>query len=172
MTQALLPPLLIAAALLAVSGAFKLRDPSVAAVALADLGVPAARPLVLAAAVVELVTGALLVARPALGAPAACVLYLCFAALVTAQLRAGSGRSCGCFGSAETPASRAHVLVDIAFAGTCAAAAATTPDPLKALLHPATGVPLSVAAAVVAWAVVTGLDLLPSALTAYRKPIG
>ena len=44
--------------------------------------------------------------------------------------------------------------------------------PLKVLLEPTTGVPLSVAAAVTAWLVVTGLELLPGALTAYRKPTG
>jgi len=172
MTDALLPPLITAAVLLAVSGVMKLRDPSVAAVALAELGVPAAQPLVLSGAAVELVVAALLLAWPAAGAPAAATLYVGFAILVGVQLRRGARRSCGCFGSAEAPPSRAHVVVDLAFASVCAAAVATGPDPLKVLLEPTTGVPLYVAAAVTAWLVVTGLELLPGALTAYRKPTG
>ena len=53
------PALLITAAvLLAVSGGLKLRDPSVAARALVELGVPAARPLVLTGAALELVASA------------------------------------------------------------------------------------------------------------------
>ena len=172
MTNELLPPLITAAVLLAVSGALKLRDPSVAALALAELGVPAARPLVFTGAAVELVVAALLLAWPSAGAPAGATLYLGFAILVGVQLGRGAGVSCGCFGSAEAPPSRVHVLVDLVFASVCAATAATGPDPLKVLLEPTTGVPLYVAAAVTAWLVVTGLELLPGALTAYRKPTG
>jgi len=172
MTDALLPPLITAAVLLALSGALKLRDPSVATLALAELGVPAARPLVLTGAGVELVVAALLLAWPAAGGPAAATLYLGFAILVGVQLRKGARRSCGCFGSTQAPPSRAHVVVDLAFASVCAAAVATGPDPLKVLLEPTTGVPLYVAAAVTAWLVVTGLELLPGALTAYRRPTG
>lgn len=172
MTDALLPLLITAAVLLAVSGALKLRDPSVAARALVELGVPTARRLVLTGAAVELVVAALLVAWPPAGAPAAAVLYLGFAILVVVQLRRGAGHSCGCFGSAEAPPSRAHVAVDLVFASVCAAALATGSDPLKVLLEPTTGVTILVAAAVTAWLVVTGLELLPGALTAYRKPTG
>ena len=111
MTDALLPPLITAAVLLAVSGVMKLRDPSVAAVALAELGVPAAQPLVLSGAAVELVVAALLLAWPAAGGPAAATLYVGFAILVGLQLRKGARRSCGCFGSTEAPPSRAHVAV-------------------------------------------------------------
>ena len=169
----LLPPLLTASVLLVVSGALKLRAPGVATVALAELGVPAARLLVVSGAVVELVVGALVVVWPGVGAPAAGVLFLCFATLVAVQLRKRAGSSCGCFGSAATaPASRLHVLVNLVFAAVCAAAGASDPQPLNALLRPATGVPVYVAAAVTAWALAAGLDLVPRMLTAYRKPVG
>jgi hypothetical protein len=156
--SAVLPLYLTAAALLAGSGLAKLRRPGPAAAA---LGLP--RLLVRAAALVEVGTAALMVARPALGGPVGCALYLGFAALVLAQLRRGSTRSCGCLGSAELPPSRLHVGVNVALA-CCALARPERPAASAA------AVAVAVAAAVTAWAIAAGLELLPSALTAYRRP--
>jgi hypothetical protein len=157
--SALLPLLLTAAGLLALSGTTKLRDPGPAAAALA---VPTI--VVRAAAVVEVVVAGSIVARPAAGAVAAAGLYLGFAALVAVQLHAGATRSCGCLGAAQTPPSRAHVAVDVALAAVCAASAVATPAPLAALAHPV-GVVVWIAAALVA-----ALELTPQALAAYRRP--
>jgi hypothetical protein len=166
----LLPLLLTAAALLALSAIAKLRDGAPAAAALADVGLPHARALVRAGAAAELAAAALVVVRPTAGAGAAAVLFGAFATLVALQLRAGSRRSCGCLGSASTPASRAHVAVDLAFAALCCIAVVAPPTPLDALHHPVSGAVVALGAAVAAWAAAAAFELLPAAFTAYRSP--
>ena len=167
MSAALLPVYLVAAGLLVASAVAKLRHPHPAAEALAELGLPASRHLVRCASLAELAAAALMIGRPALGAPAACVLYLSFAALVVAQLRHGSTRSCGCLGSAELPPTRLHAAVNVVLAGACAVA---RPLPLAAFRHPLEGGVVYLAAATTAWALAAGLELLPAALAAYRRP--
>jgi hypothetical protein len=155
----LLPAYLTAVGLLGGSAVAKLRRPDAASAA---LHVP--RALVRAASLVELGVAASMVVRPAVGGLAGCALFLCFAALVVGQLWRGSGRSCGCLGSAELPPSRAHVAVNVVFAGV-------------ALVRPGapslsfTGLVVCVAAAATAWAVAAALELVPAALSAYRRPV-
>jgi len=164
MPSVLLPLLLTAAGLLAISGVAKLRKPAPAAAALA---VP--EQLVRAGAVVELGVAVLVIALPGPGAVVAAALYLCFAALVAFQLRARVTTSCGCLGSADTPPSRVHVVLDVALALVCGASAFDTPRPLAALTHGA-GAVVWIAAAAAAWMLVAGIELLPGALSAYRRP--
>jgi hypothetical protein len=154
----LLPAYLTAAALLGGAALAKLRRPEPAAAA---LGV--SRPLVRAASLVELGIAVLMVAWPSVGGFAGAGLYVGFAALVLAQLRRGSARSCGCLGSAELPPSRAHVAVNLVLA--CMALARPEPPPLSFA-----GAVVCVAAAATAWAVAAGLELVPAALAAYRRP--
>jgi methylamine utilization protein MauE len=165
--SAVLPVYLTAAALLAGSALAKLRRPEPAAEALAELRLPAPRALVRVASLVELAAAALMVARPALGAPLAATLFAGFAVLVLAQLRRGSTRSCGCLGSAALPPSRLHVAVNLAFAGCCAVA---RPDAFGAIRHPFAGVVVCLVAATTAWALAAALELVPAALGAYRRP--
>jgi hypothetical protein len=164
--SAALPVYLTATMLLVASAVAKLRRPQPAAEALAELGLPLSRRLVRAASLVELLTAAAMVARPAAGAPAAAALFAGFAVLVLVQLRRGSTRSCGCLGSANLPPSRLHVAVNVAFAGCCAV---VRPHPLAAIHHPLAGAVVCLAAATVAWAIAVGLELLPAALGAYRR---
>ena len=103
MNAVLLPAYLAAAGLLVASAVAKLRRSEPAARALAELRLPAARLLVIGGSLIEVAVAALMLARPALGAPAAAALYLAFAVLVLVQLRRGSTSSCGCLGSVELP---------------------------------------------------------------------
>lgn len=157
MSAILLPGYLTAALLLGGAALAKLRRPEPAATA---LSVPLAA--VRAASLVELAVALLMVARPALGGPAGCALYLFLAALLVAQLRRGSRRSCGCLGSAELPPSRLHVAVNV----TLACCALARPEVSATLTTAA----VCAAAAATAWAIAAGLELLPAALTAYQRP--
>jgi hypothetical protein len=168
MNAALLPIYLTAAGLLVLSGLAKLRDPEPASDALVELRVPASRPLVRVVALVELSSAMVMVARPSLGAPAACGLYLAFAALVLTQLVRGGVRSCGCLGSAALPPTRLHVALNVALAVCCGF---VHPDSLGAFRDPLAGTLVFLGAATMAWAIATGLELLPPALRAYRRPV-
>src|SRR4029077_10448015 len=121
---------------LVVSSLAKLRDPVPAADALAELHVPAARPSVRAVSLVELAAAVLMVVRPGVGAPLACVLYLGFAALVVVQLTRGSTRSCGCLGSAATSPTWLHAALNRAMAAGCRF---VRPNALDAFRHPFVG---------------------------------
>jgi len=168
----LLPPLLLAAGLLVVSGAAKLRTPGPATSALRELGVPGAQWAVPAGAAAELAVAAAILVRPRQGAVAASVLFALFALLVAAQLRRGSTRSCGCLGAADTPPSRIHLVLNLLLAVAAAAAALRPPPPLAAELarHPVEATVVALAAATAAWLVAAGLPLVPAALAAYRRP--
>jgi hypothetical protein len=167
----LLPALLAACLLLVVSGAAKLRNPRPAAAALRALGVPAATLVVPVAAVVELAAGVAGIAAPrtALFAGA---LYVVFACLVGAQLARGSTASCGCLGSADTPPSPLHLVIDAALAATAFAAAFSAPPGIVSLLgaHPAAGAVVAAASATAAFLLVSAASLLPAALASYRRP--
>jgi len=168
MNAALLPIYLTAAGLLVLSGVAKLRDPGPASDALVEFRLLGTRPLVRVVALIELASAMLMVARPSLGAPAACGLYLAFAALVLAQLVRGSARSCGCLGSAALPATRLHVALNVALAACCAL---VHPYSLGAFRDPLAGTLVFLGAATMAWAIAAGLELLPRALRAYRRPV-
>lgn len=168
MNAALLPAYLAAAGLLVASALAKLRHPGPAADALAELRLPATKALVRALSLVELGTAVLMVGLPTLGAPVACVLYLGFAAFVLVQLIRGSARSCGCLGSAALPPTRAHAALNVGLAGCCVFA---RPDPIGAFHHPLVGVVVFLGAATTAWALAAGLELVPAAVRAYRRPV-
>jgi hypothetical protein len=168
MTAALLSPYLAAAGLLVASALAKLRHPGPATEALVELHLPATRLLVRVVSLVELAAAVLMVAQPERGAPVACVLYVGFAVLVLVQLVRGSTRSCGCLGSAALPPTRLHALLNVALAGCCAF---VRPDPLGAFGQPLVGAAVFLGAATTAWALAAGLELLPPALLAFRKPV-
>jgi hypothetical protein len=166
MSAALLPVYLTAAGLLAVSGIAKLRSPGPATDALVELRIPVSRLLVRVVALVELAAAALMVARPSSGAPIGSGLYLGFATLVLTQLVRGSARSCGCLGSAALSPTRLHVALNIALAGCCVLPHG---DTLVAFSDGLVGVVIFAGAAVTAWALAAGLELLPQTLRSYQK---
>lgn len=115
-----LGPLLVAAAVLAVAGVAKLRRPAPTGLALARLGLPGSDGVVTALGLVEVVAAG---AAAALGGPFAlpvAVLYLGFAAVTAAQIRAargsGTAADCGCFGDRSAPVGPIHVAVNVALA--------------------------------------------------------
>ena len=113
MWPALVVPFAAAAVLLGVAGVPKVRDPGDLVRAVRSVGMPFGRGTVRAFAVAEvLVGGAALAAPGRLTAALLAATYAVFTAfVVTALRRGGVLSSCGCFGRADTPPTRAHALV-------------------------------------------------------------
>jgi hypothetical protein len=148
---ALTPPVLVAALVVVLAAAAKLRSPATAGEALAELGMPlrgrggrelAARLL----AAGELAVGLLVVltagaaVRLALGA-----LYLVFAAMTLALGRRHA--ECGCFGDTGAPASAIGAALNLGFAAVCLVGAAAGAGGAERVLDlPAWQVPATVAA--------------------------
>jgi hypothetical protein len=113
MWPALVVPYAAAAVLLGVAGVPKVRDPGDLVRAVRSVGMPFGRRSVRAFAVAEVVVAvAALVVPNRLTAALLAMMYAGFTAFVVAALRRGGVlSSCGCFGKADTPPTRAHALV-------------------------------------------------------------
>jgi hypothetical protein len=180
----LIGPYLAACALLVAAGCAKAVRPDDTARALAPLlglrPIAACRAVRLAAGAEALVGAwALVMPRPV---PAAIVAlsYAGFAGFVTyARHRGGALATCGCFATPDTPATRLHVVVDLALAGAALAVAVGTatrgaPRSIAAVLarQPWHGVPLVLVSALCAWLVFHALSTLPKAQAARRLVAG
>lgn len=123
-------PYLAALAVLMAAGALKLVRPDTTAKALREVGLPASPTGVRAGALLELIVaaGALVGAgRPFAAMVAAS--YAGFAVFVLAALRKGTPLStCGCFGTADTPPTAVHLVLNLAAAGVAAAVAVAGAD--------------------------------------------
>jgi len=161
------------ALLLLVAAVAKLRDPRSAAVALRRAGLPSVAGAVRILAVAEvLVAAAVLIVGGPVPAAALGLLHLGFAAFVVRLRReAGVRASCGCFGGAEAPAGRLHVVVNAAAAGAVAVALAGSLPSLPSVLgdQVSLAVPYVAAVAVGAWATGLCLTSLPALLAAQRQ---
>ena len=103
----------LAAGLLLVTGASKVRHPDTMADVLAAIGLTSARaPLVLGVLEILLGAGALVVGGFVLWGLIAAV-YLAFAALLALLHRNGANISCGCFGRTSTPIGPRQVAADL-----------------------------------------------------------
>lgn len=106
-------------------------------------------------------------------AGAVAVSYFGFALFVeVARSRGGPLASCGCFGTPDTPATRLHVVVDLALAGSAAFVATTAGSHwLPGLLagQPWHGVPLVLLGAVCAWLLLLVLSRLSEVGTVRRQ---
>lgn len=163
MSDVATPLFLVAATVLCIAGALKLRSPRRAAEALQTLGLPARRWHVRIGAGVEIGLGVACAVTPSW--PLAAVLAGAYAtfALAGAALR-GRGGACGCFGEDETPVSHVHVVTSAGLAAVAAAAAITPEHGLGWLLsRPA----LFVGIAGVAYAVVLVYIEVPRAWEAW-----
>ena len=175
----LIGPYLAACALLVVAGVGKALWPGDTArsvVATVPLPLALVAPLVRIGAAAEAVVGIAGLVRPGPWTSGLVALsYLGFAVFVAAVLRShGPLASCGCFGTPDTPATRTHVVLDLALAAAAAAVAAGVPPRwLPALLadQPWHGVPLLLASALVAWLAVLVLARLAE-LGAARRLLG
>ena len=126
MADALTPPLLVAAVVLAIAGFAKLRAPSGAMRALQSLGLPASPVLVRAFAVGEVALATWALIHPSrLVVAALAAAYASFALISTALARRHA--SCGCFGAASPPASAAQASISATFAAV-ALVSATAPS--------------------------------------------
>ena len=124
--EALTPPFLLAALLLCLAGAAKLRSPAGAARALEALGLPARPAWVRVLGAGELALGVLGAVAPGrVAAGALACLYGLFAAVAIALARRRA--VCGCFGENEAPASPAQAILSSAFALVGLAAAVIAP---------------------------------------------
>jgi hypothetical protein len=122
MSQALTPPVIVAALLLCVAGALKLRAPQAAADALGTLGLPVRAWTVPALAAGELVLGVGCAVDPTRATIAVLAgAYATFAAVAAAL--AGQGAACGCFGEDETPVSAVHWMISAGLGAVALAAA-------------------------------------------------
>jgi hypothetical protein len=161
------------AVVLLVAAAAKLTRPTRAVEALRQARLPGTPMLVRLLAALELaVAGLVLVVGGPVPALALAALHLGFAAFVI-RLRATGGASatCGCFGGADAPAERLHVVVNLVSAGVAAAAAVAGADALASTVgdQPAVGLPYLLLVAVAAQALVLTLTGLPRLMAAGRQ---
>lgn len=155
------------AVVLAVGGAAKLLAPHPTASALAALGLPSRRGVVLVMGAGEVAVGAW--AATMGGRHAAAVVaaaYLAFAGFVVAARRSGAVASCGCFGQAETPPSLLHLVVNLVAAGVAAAAAVADVAGLGDQIGsgPLAGVPFVVLVATGVYGIHALLTVVPAVL--------
>jgi hypothetical protein len=169
--QALMPPFLLAAAILIIAGVAKLRAPGGVATAMRVLGLPPAlaRPLARVLGGAEIALGALAAVAPLRSAAiAVAVLYLLFA--LSAMMLARRLAACGCFGAADSPASMAQTLLSAGLGAAAAVAAISPPHGLAWMLGQpmAPGLALIVGIAGAAYGTVLVYTELPSAWNAWR----
>jgi len=175
----LIGPYLAACVLLAAAGAAKaLRPGDTARAVVATVPLPPAtvRALVRIGAAAEAVLGLAACVRPSASSAGLVALsYLGFALFVAlVQAQGGPLASCGCFGTPDTPATRLHVVIDLALAASSAAVAATVHAQwLSTLLsrQPWHGVPLVLVSLLCAWLAYLALGRL-SDLGAARRLLG
>jgi hypothetical protein len=168
-TDVLVVPLAAAAALLLVTGTFKLARPAATAGAMGGMGLPGSVAAARLLGAAEVAVGAAaLTLDHALAAGAVAVLYAGFAAFVAAAIRRGGMlQTCGCFGALEVPPTTTHLAFDLVatvLAG--AAAIAGTPSLWSAAgVEPADGAVLVVVTVIAAGLAVAVLTALPLAST-------
>lgn len=170
--EALAGPVVVVAALLALAGAMKITRPAPTAGALRALRLPSSLSLVRALGVTEVVVGvaAGITFSPALLALLAAA-YLAFTAFVVVALGSHAPlQSCGCFGQADTPPSRAHLVLNISAAVTVLTALSTGTPALRVTVsdQPWHAVPFLLLAVVCVYLCVLVLTVLP--LTVGRRP--
>ena len=177
---------LIAAGLLVVAGIAKAIRPDDTARAVAAVWPGRRTPSVRAASpdhpgrrVAEATVGVVALAfpRPLTAALVALSYALFVSAVAYARARGGPLSTCGCFGRADTPATRLHLVIDLMLAGTAAvvAAASSGRGTLALLLahQPWAGMPLLFVSATGVWLTVlalTALATLEGARQSVRAP--
>jgi hypothetical protein len=166
-------PVMIAALLLVIGSAMKVRKPGDTARALAAVGIGVSPTVVRVGAIFECLVGVgvLLVASPIFVAILA-LSYLAFSGFVVQALRADSPIStCGCFGKIDTPPSRVHVVIDtvialmagaVAIAGTDVSLPTIIPD------QPLAGAPFLMLVVIGTGLVFLAFTSLPLTLGAVR----
>jgi hypothetical protein len=170
MAAILTAPIAVAALVLAVAGAAKLRSPGGAARALAAAGVSVPGAAVRIVAGAELALAALVLLAP--GRAACALLTAMYAALaLVAGTLARRGAACGCFGGGDdAPATAAHVWLSAALALVAGAGIAWPAHGIGWLFtgRPGVAAPLALGIVGAAYAAVLLYTELPSAWSAWR----
>lgn len=166
-------PLYVAAILLILAAAPKLRIPDDTARALRSVGLPGSALLVRLLAAAELLVGAYaLLAGDRWSAALVAASYAGFTGFVVlARNRDGVVSSCGCFGTPDTPPTRSHVVVTALLALGAAGAALAPAGPVWDLAdHPAQAVALLLLTAVCVGFAYLALAVLPTLALATENP--
>lgn len=162
----------VAAGVLAVGGAAKLRDPHASSPMLQALGLPSRPALARLLGLVELAVGAAAFFLGGVVTAALVALLYAGFTIAVAKLRADDADvSCGCFGRSSAPPTLVHVAVDGAAAVVAVAAAVTAAPGFLAMRPdlPAAGVPHLVLTLLAVGLGVAVLTVLPEALVAARR---
>jgi hypothetical protein len=171
-------PVLALSGLLAFSGVQKVAWPDSAAQAMRAAGLPGStgstgqltgRLLGLAEVAVA---AAALVWGNAATAAALAVVYAAFALFSWRLLvRSDARASCGCFGQAEAPVTRLHVVLNVVAAVTCAAAVAWPTGDVAAVLgdQPLAGLPFVALTALAGWLWYVMLEVIPDLQAALQS---
>lgn len=175
----LIGPYVAGCLLLAIAGLAKAVRPSDTARAVAEvvpLQFAAIRPLVRVGAVAEAGVGIVALMHPSpVTAGLVALSYLGLAGFVAVVLtRGGPLATCGCFGKSDTPATRLHIVVNLALAGSAIVVAATVHSSwLSSLLaaQPWHGMPLVLLSPLCAWICFLTLARLAE-LGAARRMLG
>jgi len=169
---ALAGPLFMFATLLIVSGVPKLANPASTTQALAAIGLPANLNVGRAVGAAEIGVGAsVLTFGGAVPAAAMALLYAGFAGFILFGLRSARVKTCGCFGSDETPPSKLHLGIDL-FAAVVAGI--LTVRPVGHLVEvmgetPWAGVPLVLLILIGTWLALIVLAILPALFAELRS---
>jgi len=162
-------PMVIAAAVLAISGGAKLANPREVTDALGAIRAPSSAGVVGLIAAGEIAVGTFAVIA---GGPIAAALvaaaYLAFAAVAWRMSRSDEVTGCGCFGSAGARPGVLHVATDIVVAALAAAAAFSGSGGAVALVSdtPGAGIPAVAAVITGVGALIAVLTVAPEALDA------
>jgi len=142
-TTAVLGPFLACCALLMISGFAKVRDPRATQPAAAAIGVASVVPFVVAFGVVELLAGVGGAVFGGWAALAVAVMYVVLAGVALRLLRRAPATPCSCLGGTSAPATRTHVVLDLAAAVIALVAARSAGAPLQLIVdHPASSLVL------------------------------
>jgi hypothetical protein len=166
-------PFVVAAALLALGGVFKVRRPAPTALALRSAGLGMIAPFARGLGVAEVTVGlGALAVDSAVLAGLVAAFYLAFAAFVALSLsRRTAVADCGCFGGTDSPPTAVHLVLDIAFAGVALGAAVETGGislPTALDSQPLGGVPFLVLATLCTALAYAALSVLPRTLAEMR----
>jgi uncharacterized membrane protein YphA (DoxX/SURF4 family) len=164
-------PFFMFATLLVVSGVPKLTDPVSTTRALESIGLPPRRNLGRAVGVVEILVGVGAIAVGGrLMAGALALLYAGFAGFILIALRSNKVKSCGCFGSDDTPPSLLHLGIDL---GAAAVGAVLVARPVGHILEvmgetPWAGFPFLFLVLIGTWLALIVLAILPALFAELR----
>ena len=169
MAEVLSAPVLVAALVLCVAGAAKLRRPGIASDALGALGVSAGPVLVRALAACELALGVSCLVFGGVAVVFLAVVYAAFAGVAIRLQRLH--QPCGCFGAVQEPSSAWQWGLSAVFALLAAAGAVWPVHTIGSIFDrpPATATATVIGLAGAAYAAVIAYTELPSAWGAWER---